>query len=81
MKFNYVLWHSHRAYSYVHYVNQRLHSIKFNKIEFKNTIRDKYRTSTCFGTGVPPTGVYYNKGNQVQHITVLGVYSFVLATA
>ena len=67
-----------RACSYFHYANQRMHSIK-NKIEFKNTIRHKYRTSTCFGTGLPSTGIYYNKGKQVQHISVLGLYSFVLA--
>ena len=77
----YVLCHSHHACSYVHYFNQRLHSIKCNTIVFKNIIRDKYRTSTYFGTGVPPTGVYYNKVKQVQHITVLGVYSLFQYTA
>jgi hypothetical protein len=55
-----------------------MHSTKCNKMEFENTIHDKYRTSTCFSTAVPSTGVYYNKGKQVQQVTVLGVYSFVL---
>jgi hypothetical protein len=79
MKCNYIfVTHTHRAYSYVHYINQRMHSTKYNKIEFENTINDKYRTSTCFSTTIPSTGVYYNKGKQVKQVTGLGVYSFVL---
>jgi hypothetical protein len=46
------LCYSYRAYSYNYYVNQLMHLIKYNQ---------KYKTTTCFGTGMPSSGSYLNK--------------------
>ena len=64
----------------VHYVTHTLYTVTYTvsinkctqshtiKHKSRNTIRDKYETPTCFGTGMPSLGRFFfkNKGVQVQ---------------
>lgn len=59
---NRILCYSYCAHSYIHCINQWMHSIKYKS---QNTIHGKYQICTYLGTGMPSSGSLEEQGIQV----------------
>ena len=58
---------SYPAFSYIQYINQQMHSIKYTNTQIIQYNSLGVSTPTCFSTGVPSSGSLLKQKTQVQH--------------